>query len=277
MDLLSNLLQHFSLNADVFFSGNLCGLHGFDDEDSCSGHLHLLKQGSLVVKDGKGYEKTLSEPSLIYFPRAHSHSLIADNGLGADLVCARIDYFGGQRSPIINALPSILEYPIESTGLLGQSARWVFDEAFAERSGKTLVLNRLCDIFIVNVLRKLLEEGVFKEGMMAGLANPQLAKVLVAIHAQPQDKWSLVKMAECCAMSRSKFSDLFKQVVGQTPLDYLTEWRITIAQNLIAKQQNMDLVAHQVGYENGSALARVFRKKIGCSPKAWLMASQSQA
>ena len=81
-------------------------------------------------------------------------------------------------------------------------------------------------------------------------------------------------MAEVCAMSRSKFADLFKQVIQQTPSDYLTDWRLSVAKKLILKNQNMDLVANQVGYENGSAFARVFRKKVGQAPKEWLADQQ---
>lgn len=269
MDLLSSVLSHFSLNANVFFSGNLCGTSAFEVEEVESGHLHLLRSGCLTVRGNDGFEMVLDKPTVIYFPRSTRHSLFADETLGVDLVCARINYQEAEHSPLLRALPFFLKYDLKDSGLLGQSAKWIFDEAFEERSGKALIVDRLCDIFLINILRRVLEEGSIREGMMAGLAHPQLSKLLVQLHNQPDGNWSLSSMADVCAMSRSKFAEVFKEVIGQTPSDYLTDWRISVAQKLILKNQSMDLVANQVGYDNGSALARAFRKKMGLSPREW--------
>ena len=76
-------------------------------------------------------------------------------------------------------------------------------------------------------------------------------------------------MAAEALLSRSKFAEVFKETVGQTPADYLTNWRISLSQDLLRKGKPVNLVANLVGYENGSVLARVFRKKIGVSPKVW--------
>lgn len=270
MDLLSSVLRHFSLNASVFFTGNICGLTSFDEVDKGAGHLHLLRGGKLTVHGDKGFKQHYSTPSVIFFPRPSRHSLVADETHGADLVCATINYESGQNSPLLDALPYFLAFDLHSTGILGQSANWIFEEGFEERTGKQLIIDRLCDIFMINILRKLLAEGGIESGMMAGLAHPQLSKVLVKLHSQPEQNWSLNSMADVCAMSRSKFADVFKQVVQQTPVDYLTDWRISVAKKLILQHHGMDLVANQVGYENGSALARVFRKKTGQSPREWL-------
>lgn len=270
MDLLSSVLGHFSLNANVFFSGNICGLTHFEDNNKGAGHLHLLRGGQLTVRGEKGFEQVYSKPSVIFFPRPSRHSLKADETVGADLVCATINYENGRNSPLLDALPYFLEFDLESSGLLGQAATWIFEEGFAERNGKQLIIDRLCDIFLINILRTILAEGSIESGMMAGLAHPQLSKILVKLHSHPEENWSLNSMADECAMSRSKFADLFKQVVQQTPADYLTDWRLSVAKKLILQQQNMDLVANQVGYENGSALARVFRKKLGQAPREWL-------
>jgi transcriptional regulator GlxA family with amidase domain len=107
-------------------------------------------------------------------------------------------------------------------------------------------------------------------GLLAGLAHPQVAKVLLAIHETPERQWGLEAMAELALMSRSKFAELFKRIVGQSPGDYVIEWRIIVAQGLLKQNKPVALVANAVGYENGSALARIFRKKLGMSPKQWL-------
>lgn len=66
MDVLSSVLSHFSLNANVFFSGNMCGTSDFSDDQGV-GHLHLLRSGTLKVRSNSGFEVVLSTPSVIFF------------------------------------------------------------------------------------------------------------------------------------------------------------------------------------------------------------------
>ncbi|WP_350552764.1 cupin domain-containing protein, partial [Pseudoalteromonas sp. 120-MNA-CIBAN-0494] len=78
----------------------------------------------------------------------------------------------GGHSPLLQALPFCLNYELTGDGLLAQSAFWIFEEAFKDASGKHLMIDRLCDVFLISVLRKVLEEGAIKTGMMAGLTHP---------------------------------------------------------------------------------------------------------
>lgn len=270
MDRLSNVLNRFSLNASVFFSGNLCGIQSFDEPQSNHGHLHLLRSGELTVKGDNGSEMKLNTPSVLFFPKPSRHRLFAEHEGGVDLVCAKINYQSTVSNPLTNALPNVLCFDLESSGLLGQSAKWLFEEAFSDLCGREPIVDRLCDILLINVVRHVLAQNTIKHGMIAGLNHPQLSKALTQIHATPENPWSLNTLAETCGMSRSKFADEFKTVVGQSPGDYLTEWRISVAQKLLFKDLSMDFIANSVGYDNGSVLARAFRKKIGMSPTQWL-------
>ena len=79
-------------------------------------------------------------------------------------------------------------------------------------------------------------------------------------------------MAECAGMSRSAFAALFKQEVGETPADYLTQWRLSLAQAQLRSGQSLKQIADDLGYANASALSRVFTQKVGVSPREWLKA-----
>jgi len=111
--------------------------------------------------------------------------------------------------------------------------------------------------------------------LLAGLGHPQLSKVILAIQSAPEQPWGLIEMADIALMSRSKFAELFKRIVGQSPGDYVIDWRVIVAKNLLLQGKPVSLVANAVGYENGSTLARVFRKKLGLSPKEWLEQKRS--
>ena len=270
MDRLSSVLNRFSLHASVFFSGNLCGVSSFaKSHQHVHGHLHLLKSGELTVSDGRELIKVFNEPTVIYFPRATNHQLHANEEEGVDLVCAEISYKTSPNNPLIEAIPKMISFNLMEAERLGQTAIWLFDEAFNERSGRDHMIDRLCDIFMVTLLRKLILDGEIEQGMMAGLSHPKISKTLIEVHARPELTWTLSEMADKSGMSRSNFADVFREVVGQTPLDYVTDWRISVAQKLILNKSSIDFVANQVGYETSSALARVFRKKTGMSPKQW--------
>ena len=270
MDRLSQILNRFSIHAQVFFSGNICGVQPFGASDSSDGHLHLLKSGTLTLINAQGVKTVFERPAVIFVPQATQHRIVASESDQAELVCASIHYDDGFNNPLAAALPNFLYFDLQTSDLLGQSAHWLFDEAFNERCGRQPMIDRLTDIFLIQVLRHVLEEGLVEHGMLAGLSHPQLVKVMNAIHEQPQENWSLEKLADIAAMSRSKFAELFRSIVGQPPGDYISDWRVAVAQGLLKKNKPVGWVANEVGYENGSALARVFRKKTGLSPRAWL-------
>ena len=71
-------------------------------------------------------------------------------------------------------------------------------------------------------------------------------------------------------MSRARFAVNFRETIGLTPGDYLTQWRLSLAQSLLRKGKPVGLVAHAVGYSGPAALSRVFSARLGQSPSRWL-------
>lgn len=269
MDQLSVILQRFSMNTEVFFTGNLCGISNFNRKPN-KGHLHLLQEGEITVIDEQGKTHLINEPTVMFFPSQHAHRIIASEDNPPNLVCANIIYDENTTNPIAQALPTLLCFKLSESPALTKTAQWLFAEAFNDQCGRLPLINALTDMFIIYVLRHVIDKDIMQHGLLAGLAHAQLSTVLLAIHAAPQRQWGLEEMAEIALMSRSKFSDLFKRTVGQSPGDYVIDWRILVAKGLLLQHKPVALVANAVGYENGSALARVFRKKLGVSPKQWM-------
>ena len=113
------------------------------------------------------------------------------------------------------------------------------------------------------------EAGV-RPGFIAGLSDPRLARALVAIHDAPGQTWSLQRMAECAGMSRTAFANAFRETVGQTPADYLADWRMALARSRLRQGRPIKLLADELGYANPSALSRAFAARVGISPRDWL-------
>ena len=91
------------------------------------------------------------------------------------------------------------------------------------------------------------------------------------MHDSPEYPWTVELLAQQAAMSRSAFASRFKETVGETPADYLTGWRMTIAQKLLKQGQAVKSIAPELGYANASALSRVFAQRTGLSPREWLL------
>jgi transcriptional regulator GlxA family with amidase domain len=145
----------------------------------------------------------------------------------------------------------------------------LFREAFTIACGRQQVIDRLFEVVIVLILRALLNQGSVAQGMLAGLAEPRLARALVAMHEAPARRWTLEALADAAGLSRSQFAHSFAATVGTTPLDYLAGHRISIAQQLLRAGQSMKQVVDEVGYGSPAALSRAFRAHVGASPRAW--------
>lgn len=271
MDKLTTLLTRFSLQAGVFYSGNLCGIHDFQG-DSLRGHIHLVKRGPVQIIGSRNEIFNITEPTLLFLPRPDRHRLVANEGEGADVVCGTVQFGGGGKNPITDSLPNVVIVELASLAGIESLLGLMFDEAFSDQSGRQAVLDRLCEVLMIRLLRHCIEQGLTQGGTLAGLADSRLAKTLAAIHDDPARERDLSSMAALAGMSRARFAVRFREVTGETPADYLASWRVMTAQGLLKRGRPLKHVAHDVGYGSASALTRAFVRKLGCSPTEWLKA-----
>ena len=279
IDRLSSLLERFRVRAQLYHAGPLYGLTCFAAEPG-RGFLHVLRRGEMVVthrpRAGPPRRLTVTEPSLLFYPRPLAHEFHNAPSEGSDFTCASLDFEGGAHHPLVRALPPLVLLPLHQVQGLEQSLALLFAEIDHVRCGHRLLADRLFEVVLLQLLRWLLdhpEEGEVPAGLLTGLADPRLARALVAMHETPGQLWSLERMAQQAAMSRSAFAATFKRVVGQTPADYLADWRLTIAQAELRNGRSVKAIADGLGYANASALSRVFTQKLGQSPRHWLDAS----
>lgn len=268
MDRLSFLLHRFSLSAGVFYSGQICGIHDFSG-DTRRGHIHLIKRGPVDLVEENGATRVIDQPSLLFLPRPEAHRLIAHDVHGADVVCATIQFGTGGHNPISDSLPSEVLIPLVDLSGAAPLLDLLQDEAFGDHCGRQAALDRLCELLLIRLLRHCMERGLMQGGAMAGLADPRLAKVLMALHEDPARPWDLPAMAAVAGMSRARFALHFRQITGETPANYLAAWRITMAQDLLRSGRPLQHVASDVGYGSASALTRAFARMTGDTPTQW--------
>jgi len=141
----------------------------------------------------------------------------------------------------------------------------------ASSMGSGAVTGRLADVLFIQVLRAWCNSGPDAHvGWIAALRVPELRTALIAMHGDLAHTWTVAEVAKLSLMSRSSFAALFKAVTGDSPLAYLTRWRIYRAKTLLCDSSMSVLeVAVAVGYESDTALNRAFRKLDEMPPGAW--------
>lgn len=276
LDRLSTLLERFHVRASLFHTGPLCGRTRFEAQPDRA-FLHVLRRGELRIEHRGGplarRRVVVDEPTLVLYPRAVHHEFVNPPRDGADFTCAALHFDGGDRNPIVAALPALVLLPLREVPGLHPALELLFAETDRPRCGSRLLADRLFEVVLIQLLRWIVDHpqaaGV-SGGLMMGLHDPRLARALVALHATPQDDWSLARMAHEAGMSRSAFAEAFRTATGFTPAAYLTDWRLTLASAALRAGQPQKLVAAELGFSNGSSLSRAFKQRFGRSPRAWL-------
>ena len=161
------------------------------------------------------------------------------------LVMISID-FGGQASPVLDALPDRIEIDLATSTELCAIARLILAEVRPRRCGGQFALDRLCEFLMVNLLRNQIENHTVEAGVLAGLAHPNLSSTIVAMHDEPGKSWRLNDLVDLSGMSRSQFMNEFQVVVGKSPIAYLKQWRMTLARNALINGERVKETARKV-------------------------------
>jgi AraC-like DNA-binding protein len=280
IDRLSALLERFRVRAHLFHSGALCGVTHFAAERG-RGFLHVLRRGELVVthraRSGAPKRIQVAEPTLLFYPRPLEHAFHNAPSEGSDFVCATLDFEGGDRHPLVVALPPVLVLPLRSVDGLDHTLALLFAEAEGLRCGHRLLADRLFEVLLLQLLRWLLDhpqEAGMPPGLLTGLSHPKLARALTAVHEQPGASWSLASMAAAAGMSRSAFAAQFKAWLGIAPAEYLLRWRVSVAQSMLAGGASVKEASSELGYASAASFSRAFAQALGSSPRTWLAGRQ---
>ncbi len=275
-DSLDGLLRNFAVAPSLIHFGPLCGEFAAT-LDGDHGNVHLIHGGWADVRHEELPAVYITEPTLLFYPRPLAHWFVTDAQSGADFLCATVAFRVSPANPIVQALPPLVAVTLSSAPEMQATIDLLFAEASANRYGRKATVDRLFEVLLTQLLRKVLNDGMMSSGMLAGLAHPQLGKALVAFHDAPGQAWTLQKLAEMAGMSRSRFSQVFKFTIGETVGEYLVGWRLALAQELLRRSMPLKHVADKAGYGSPLALTRAFRSRLGVSPRDWLQSEGSDA
>jgi AraC-like DNA-binding protein len=208
-----------------------------------------------------------------FFSTARDGGIASCNG-GGDCfgVGGHFTFAGDHAGILLGVLPPIVHIRNESDKA---ALRWYMERMMLElrepQPGGFLVATHLAHMMLVQALRLYLAEGLEGGvGWLFALADKQMGAAINAMHSDPAHRWTLEEMAQRAGMSRSTFALKFKETVGETPMEYLTRWRMLLAGDRLANSGDpVSVIARSLGYESESAFSTAFKRVMGCSPRQY--------
>jgi AraC-like DNA-binding protein len=206
-------------------------------------------------------------------PRGAGPVTTGGDGEATDVVSVRFSFDALSAETLFALLPPV--FTLSPGASAGALVRATFDliagETAADGPGAGFVASRLTDVLFVQALRACCTDvGGGAIGWIAALRDPQLAAAVDAAHSRLEHPWTVEELAATAGMSRSAFAASFKRHTGDTPLGYLTGWRMYRAKVLLRDTSlSVQEIAVRVGYGTATALSRVFLSREGITPAAW--------
>lgn len=292
-DPLSDVLELISVQSSVYFQKDFFSPWGMPVQDTGFAQFHIIVRGVAVVN----YDKTLYQLSagdVLLFPKGASHkvsdspegSMISGTESTKDcdrkklmdaretrMICGHFEYDLEHKHPLIVELPDIIlirsENLPETFNLVGL-LNILISESNTSRLGSSVLVKKLSDALLVSILRAYFEINKNRVGFHNGLRDIRIAKALSAIHAQSWSELGLKRLAELSGMSRSAFAQSFKQLVGYSPHEYSTRWKLLkAATRLRQSDTRIDAIALDSDYSSSTAFSRAFKEMFNLTPREY--------
>jgi len=291
----------------VYCHSELTAPWGFRVDAQAMASFHLVIEGACWLEvHGDERPIPLKSGDLVMIPRGQAHQLRDDlsrrvraleeliashattdgrhlryggSGARTELLCGGFVIEDRDALPVLAALPPVIHVQSQN----GRPAEWlqtmlalVRHELASGYPGGEAVVAKLTDALLAQAIRQYRPsvDGFHTPGL-AAVKDPQIAGALRLMHEQPQRAWTASALAAHVAMSRSAFAARFRLVIGESPMRYLTRYRLArAADRLRTSGESLVDIALQTGYASDVALSKAFKRHFGVSPGAFRHATR---
>ncbi|OBX03090.1 AraC family transcriptional regulator [Gallibacterium genomosp. 3] len=290
MDILDTLLSFAqlsgSINVQCHFQQEWYVEH---QAEQAQGIVHIVTHGSSYLKfDNNEKARIINKGDIIFFPRTIKHilsnqadcnnnqSTITSSNNGAfilkksgfnhspdlTLFCAKFSY--DRRSDLFNNLPDIIILNLNNS-ILQPILSILQQEAKTPQYGATTIVNSLSGVLLILLIRTYLEqEKATLSGMLNGLRDKRLYKVMNKIIQYPEQNWHITQLTEIANISRAQLIRLFNQQIGFSPYAFVNHIRLQKAAKLLrSSQENILTIALNCGFQSETNFGKAFKKYFG--------------
>jgi AraC-like DNA-binding protein len=292
-DLFTDLLGSIRLQSAAYFPMELDGPWGFS-LSAGGAAFHIIARGTCWLEvAGMTSPLQLSEGDHVILPRGDAH-IIRDalttqiaaivncddpnarkkfhaggNGPVTGLICGCLRFANGATDPLLAILPPLLHFKqARPAPWLQTTLANILEELDSGRLGADAVVTRLAELMFVQAVRAFFEQDDHvPSGWLAAVRDKHIGRGLALMHAAPEGPWTISSLADRVAVSRSVFAAKFSQLVGESPLRYLTRIRLnSAALRLRSAEDSLKAVAVAAGYDSVAAFAKAFKRHTGMPP-----------
>lgn len=304
MDALSSLLNLIRLKSVVYTRVTFAAPWGVDIPAGPNAQFRLIVSGNCVLHTSERGLMPLHSGDMIFFPHGEAHWLADTSdsprrdgpallaavqagqpvfdgpGETTTMISGHVEFDRSSQHPFLTALPPfiyITDTDRRALARLEQTSEFLMDEVQANRMGSQLVVSRLAEVLFINTIRAYVEQTHEDKSFLTALRDEHISQVLKGIHDQPDRNWTLADMAKEAGLSRTLLANRFRNLVGETPIGYLTTWRMLKAKELLNSTPDLiSDIALRVGYQSEAAFNRVFKKRLNQTPAAYRRSMQYQ-
>ena len=301
MDVLSKILDSLHFSGTFYFATNFHSPWSVRVPKYKSvARFHYVTQGVCWVRiKGEKEPQLLSSGDLIVIPHGVEHILsdVSDrepiklddafeqtnyDGQGVfymgeevsphdtQLVCGHFEFSELFTHPLVSHLPNFITQ-CENSGVdfswMKDTLKFLSHTAKTQHDGSSAIIKRLSEVMFIQVVRFWSNQNDENKGFIAALNDKNLSNGLKAFHEDFAADWTVEKLARESSMSRSLFADRFKHYLSLSPMQYVTNWRMQSArQMLVQSDLSLDRVANEVGYDSAAAFSKAFKRAFEVSP-----------
>jgi AraC-like DNA-binding protein len=210
-------------------------------------------------------------------PRRYPNTLrVGSEPRDTAIVCGFLGCDARPYNPLLASLPRSMHAPGIAGGWLSRFPQQAVAESRLGRVGSETMITRMAELMFIEVVRRHVEQlSPHYTGWLAGLRDEVVGPALSSLHERPAHPWTLAELARTIASSRTVLVDRFSQLIGVSPMLYLTRWRMQLAAGqLSASSAKVATIGALVGYDSEPAFSRAFKRETGVSPAAWRRARQ---
>lgn len=303
MDILDDILDTLDLRGALYFRTDFTGPWAVSvPKFGSAARFHLVMQGQLHVTTACGAHLALGPGDLVMVPHGWNHVLAdrpgrtaapletvledagydgqgvlrvgpGDDSAATQILCGHFTFRERADHPILRALPDHILLTAAMRlrePLLDEMLRLAARRAFSDRLGSAAAITRLSEIVFIEVLRAGIAQSAQLSTLMEAFRDRQIGRALELIHAEPEKNWTVESLASAVAMSRSRFAERFRDLVGMGPVSYISDWRLQKALAMLERSQsNIQEIAGRAGYMSAAAFTRAFAGKFGLAPSEY--------
>jgi AraC-like DNA-binding protein len=204
---------------------------------------------------------------------------VAGNGAASVVVGGWFRFDPLSSRPLTKILPPLIHISAASVHALGldTTLQSLANETRESGPGSEIVVNRLAEILFIQMIRAFVASDLnSKPGWLGALADTHTGAALHLMHEKVDRHWTVGDLAHAVGLSRSAFAHRFRQLVGEAPMEYLTNWRMFKACRLLRSSDlKLSHIAGSVGYDSEAAFCHAFKRVLGVTPSEYRTAGNT--